>query len=77
MKAFLILALGLFTTLSLAQDQFTELNTLDGKVFKQVKVMNKSPTEIRIMHADGFATIPLSALPPEVRPKYGEANPEA
>jgi hypothetical protein len=77
MKAFLILAVGLITTLSLAQDQFTELNTLDGKVFKQVKVMKKSPTEIRIMHADGFATIPLSALPPEVRSKYGEANPEA
>jgi hypothetical protein len=77
MKAFLILALGMVTTLSLAQDQFPELTTLDGKVFKQVKVMKKSPTEIRIMHADGFATIPLSVLPPEVRAKYGEANPEA
>ncbi len=77
MKKILILALGLITTPSLAQDQFTELNTLDGKAFKQVKVMKKSPTEIRIMHADGFATIPLSALPPEVRSKYGEANPEA
>jgi hypothetical protein len=77
MKTLLIFALGLVTTPSLAQDQFNELNTLDGKVFKQVKVMKKSPTEIRIMHADGFSTIPLSVLPPEVRAKYGEANPEA
>uniref|UniRef100_UPI0037838BB5 hypothetical protein n=1 Tax=Prosthecobacter sp. TaxID=1965333 RepID=UPI0037838BB5 len=75
---FLVFALGgVVSTLTLAQDQFPELTTIDGKVFKQVKVMKKSPTEIRIMHADGFATIPLSALPPEVRSKYGEANPEA
>lgn len=77
MKVFLFIALTVISTLSLAQDQFPELTTLDGKVFKQVKVMKKSSTEIRIMHADGFATILLSALPPEVRVKYGEANPEA
>lgn len=77
MKSFLLIALSVISTLSLAQDQFPELNTLDGKVFKQVKVMKTSPTEIRIMHADGFATILLSALPPEVRSLYGEANAEA
>lgn len=77
-KAFIILSVVLISSVSLnALDQFPELNTLDGKAFKQVKVMKVSPTEIRIMHADGFATIPLSALPPEVRSKYGEANPEA
>ncbi len=62
-----------------AADVYPQLDTLDGKSYTQVKVMKVLPTEIRIMHADGFATIPLSALPPEVRVKYGvaDANAEA
>ena len=51
-----------------------ELTTLDGKTYKQVKVMKVLPVEIRIMHADGFATVPLSALPPEIRSQYGTAD---
>ena len=36
--------------------------------------MKVLPVEIRIMHADGFATVPLSALPPEIRSQYGTAD---
>ncbi|WP_395739275.1 hypothetical protein [Prosthecobacter sp.] len=60
-----------------AADVYPQLNTLDGKTFTQVKVMKVSPTEIRIMHSDGFATITLSNLPPDVRTKYGQADPAA
>jgi hypothetical protein len=55
-------------------DVYPELKTLDGKSYHQVKVMKVAPTEIRVMHSDGFATIPLSELPPEVRAKYGVAD---
>jgi hypothetical protein len=58
-------------------DVYPQLNTLDGKSYTQVKVMKVGPAEIRIMHADGFATIPLSALPPEIRVKYGVADASA
>ena len=57
-----------------AADVYPELTTLDGKTYRQVKVMKVAPTEIRVMHADGFSTIPLSELPPEVRSKYGVAD---
>jgi hypothetical protein len=60
-----------------AADVYPQLNTLDGKTYLQVKVMKVSPAEIRIMHSDGFATIALSSLPPEVRLKYGQADPAA
>jgi hypothetical protein len=50
---------------------FPELRTLDGKVFKQVKVTKSDAAEIRIAHAEGFAVIPLSKLPPEVLALFG------
>lgn len=69
---------GVLVCLSLspgqAQDQYPQLETLDGKVYQQVKVMKVSPAELRVMHAGGFATLPLSVLPPEVRAKYGEVD---
>jgi len=60
-----------------AADVIPELTTLDGKTYKQVKVMKVLPVEIRIMHADGFATVPLSTLPPEIRANYGAADANA
>lgn len=70
MKALMIFALLCLTTSLHAADDFAELRTLDGKLYKQVKVTKTSPAEIRIMHADGFAIIPLSALPPEVLARF-------
>ncbi len=67
-------ALFSFAVLLNAAGVFAELTTLDGKTYKQVKVVKVLPVEIRIMHADGFATIPLSALPPEIRANYGVAD---
>jgi len=60
-----------------AEDMYPVLTTLSGHSYKQVKVVKVAPTEIRIMHADGFATIVLSDLPPFVRSKYGVADPAA
>ena len=60
-----------------AADEFPELRTLDGKLYKQVKVTKTSPAEIRVMHADGFAIIPLSQLPPEIRARYGQTSKNA
>jgi hypothetical protein len=75
MRTFLAVVSLFFCTLSVrGVDVYPQLLTLDGKTYTQVKVMKVSPAEIRIMHADGFATIPLSALPPEIRVKYGVAD---
>lgn len=60
-----------------AEDAYPTLTTLSGHHFRQVKVMKVDSTEIRIMHADGFATIALSDLPPAIRSKYGVADPAA
>lgn len=60
-----------------AEDVYPILTTISGHTYKQVKVMKVAPAEIRIMHADGFATIALSDLPPFVRNKYGLADPAA
>lgn len=51
-----------------------QLTTLDGKTYRQVNVMQVLPAEIRIQHADGFATVPLAALPPEIRAQFGAAG---
>lgn len=54
-----------------AADDFPEIRTLDGKLYKNVKVTKTSPAEIRIMHAEGFAVIPLSQLPEDVLTRFG------
>lgn len=75
MKTFLTLILLLVGSTLLALDELAELKTLDGKTYKQVKVTKVSPgVEIRIMHAEGLAAIPLSKLPPEVLARYGRVD---
>ncbi len=74
---FTVAALFTATVFLNAADIIAELTTLDGKTYKQVKVMKVLPVEIRIMHADGFATVPLSTLPPEIRANYGAADANA
>lgn len=71
---FTLAAVFSFAVFLNAAGVMAELTTLDGKTYKQVKVVKVLPVEIRIMHADGFATIPLSALPPEIRVNYGTAD---
>lgn len=71
---FTVAAVFSFAVFLNAAGVMAELTTLDGKTYKQVKVVKVLPVEIRIMHADGFATIPLSALPPEIRVNYGTAD---
>lgn len=70
MKSLIVFTLLCLTTAQHAVEDFTELRTLDGKLYRQVKVTKTSPAEIRIMHADGFSIIPLSALPPEVLVRF-------
>lgn len=78
MKTFLTLIVLAVSVSAQVVDPMQELRTLDGKVYRQVKVTRVSPTEIRIMHADGLAAIPLSNLPPEVLALYGgKADPKA
>lgn len=71
---FTVAAVFSFAVFLNAAGVMAELTTLDGRTYKQVKVVKVLPVEIRIMHADGFATIPLSALPPEIRVNYGTAD---
>lgn len=78
MKRVIIVAVLLAQSFFLrAAEEFPELKTLDGKTYRQAKVTKSTPVEIKVIHADGFATIPLSQLPPEIRARFGEANPEA
>jgi hypothetical protein len=78
MKSTLILCILLAQSLSiLAAEEFPEIKTLDGKTYRQAKVTKATAVEIKVIHADGFATIPLSQLPPDIRARFGEANPDA
>jgi hypothetical protein len=78
MKSTLLLCILLAQSFSaLAAEEFPEIKTLDGKIYRQAKVTKATAVEIKVIHADGFATIPLSQLPPEIRARFGDANPEA
>lgn len=78
MKKVIVVAVLLAQSFFLwAVEEFPELKTLDGKTYRQAKVTKSTSVEIKVIHADGFATIPLSQLPPEIRARFGEANPEA
>jgi hypothetical protein len=72
MKTFIAVAAALACLSMLhAVDEFPALRTRDGKTYQQVRVTRVDAVELRIMHADGFATIPLSMLPPELLARYG------
>lgn len=46
------------------------VTTLEGKVMKNVKVRGLNPTEMRVMHEAGPATIPVTELPAELRERF-------
>jgi len=52
-------------------ESLAELRTTDGKIYRTVTVTGVTPSALKIMHADGIATVPLAKLPPELQNKYG------
>ncbi len=71
MRTMLTLLLLLAMTLCAAEQVIPELRTNDGRLFKQVKVTKMDAAEVRIMHAEGFATVRLSDLTPEGLALFG------
>lgn len=71
MKQFMTLLALCVTVLSAADEVIPELRLLNGRFYKQVKVTKKDAAELRIMHADGFATVRLSDLEPESLALFG------
>lgn len=66
-----LLTMLLLATMAVAVDVIPEIRTLDGKVYKQVKVTKQDAGEVRILHAEGFATVRLSTLTPESLVLFG------
>jgi S1-C subfamily serine protease len=67
---FLIQLLGV--TIALATFlRADDIQTLDGKVYKDVKILSKTSTAISILYQDGGAQIAVINLPPELQKKYG------
>jgi hypothetical protein len=52
-------------------DTVTEIHTLSGKIYKQVKITKILPNEIGVMHESGAAHIPIQELPEDIRIKLG------
>jgi len=53
------------------RQKFTQIITTKGEAFKDVEVSKVTPMDIRIMHAGGFATVPLAELPADVQQLFG------
>jgi hypothetical protein len=70
MKTILTFFLSMAALLA-ADEIIPELRLQNGTAFKQVKVTKKDAAEIRIMHAEGFATVRLSDLSPEALALFG------
>jgi hypothetical protein len=51
------------------------LSTYDGTTFSNVTVTSQSKTHLSFKHADGFASVKLSMLPPEEQAKIGYTPP--
>lgn len=54
---------------------FDSLSTYDGITFSNVTVTSQSATHISFKHADGFASVKLSMLPPDEQCKIGYTPP--
>lgn len=73
MKFHLILAFSILLNGALAQEKpkFEVLQTKDGKEFKGVTVTSILPSEIRIMHESGAATVTFVNLPEAIKQQLG------
>ena len=47
-----------------------DVSTLKGKVYRNARISVLTPTEMRILHEGGPATIPVTELTPELRERY-------
>lgn len=50
---------------------FDELTTLEGRTYRDVRVLSEDAARIRIEHETGLASIPLDRLPTEFREYFG------
>ncbi|HZO83860.1 MAG TPA: DUF5684 domain-containing protein [Verrucomicrobiae bacterium] len=58
-----------------AQEALDSLATYDGLTFSNVTLTSQTKTHISFKHADGFASVKLSMLPPEEQAKIGYTPP--
>jgi hypothetical protein len=66
----LILLLSLFC-LNVQADPPTHIRTLDGRDYTQVRIVRATDNGLRIIHADGAATLRFENLPEDIRKTYG------
>lgn len=73
--AYFLFVLGLFPSTTWSQEVLDSLSTYDGLTFSNVTITSQSKTHLSFKHADGFASVKLSALPPEEQAKIGYTPP--
>jgi hypothetical protein len=65
-RMILILALSLFSTGAFAEDW----KTLDGTIYRDVKVLQVEDDAVTIIYKDGGALVPLAKLPTTLQKKF-------
>lgn len=63
---YIVIALGIFSSLALAEDW----TTTDGTKYQNVRVIRVEDDAITILYKDGGALIPIMKLPPKLQQKF-------
>jgi len=63
---YIVVALGMFSSIALAEDW----TTTDGTKYQNVRVIRVEDDAITILYKDGGALIPIMKLPPKLQQKF-------
>ena len=53
-----------------SQDEFISITTPEGKTFKQVRVVAATVDKLKIIHAEGAASLPMKEMPGEIKGRF-------
>jgi hypothetical protein len=66
-----LLAATLSNHILAEEEKIPEVKTASGKTYKNVRITNVTPSEVKIFHEEGVARIPFADLPDELKTKLG------
>jgi hypothetical protein len=53
-----------------SQDEFISITAPEGKTFKQVRVVAATVDKLKIIHAEGAASLPMKEMPGEIKGRF-------
>jgi hypothetical protein len=66
-----LLAAALSNHILAEEEKIPEVKTASGKIYKNVRITNVTPSEVRIFHEEGVGRIPFADLPDDLKSKLG------